>query len=324
VAIKLIPPNNRSPNWTARGSEFGRRVEFSTGTRDRRQAEETVKAYLETLIRERIGAKTFAYAIDAYCAYKHPGKTERKWFARMKAMFGDKRLEEVIHADLVQVIERYMPEASNAYKNRAVITPASAVLHYAAKQRWCPYVKMERYKVPKESQRQPARREDVGALLGATSGPKHLLFAILFETGLRISDALALTAPAGTSDLGYVRLQKTRSQLLAPISSDLQYLIAASARYHGDHLFPWRSRWSVYKWLRPLCRELGVEYTPHRSRHALATDLQLAGRSDAEAAKYGGWSDPQSLRRYQHAAPRPVSGRAFLTVVPKKPKTDTA
>jgi len=60
-------------------------------------------------------------------------------------------------------------------------------------------------------------------------------------------------------------------------------------------VFPWGDRHNVYRWLRPLCAKLGVVYTPHQSRHAMATDLRALGYDMQAIAQRGLWRDPLLL-----------------------------
>jgi hypothetical protein len=62
-----------------------------------------------------------------------------------------------------------------------------------------------------------------------------------------------------------------------------------------------------------------VAYSPHLSRHALATELQRRRIPDKEAAQYGAWRDPRSLHRYQHADPTPLENRSAGELVGEPP-----
>lgn len=69
------------------------------------------------------------------------------------------------------------------------------------------------------------------------------------------------------------------------------------------------TRRGVYAWLKPLTKRLGVTYTPHMSRHALATAADAAQIPDKRAPELGVWRDARSLHRYQHVRPQPIPGR---------------
>lgn len=88
--------------------------------------------------------------------------------------------------------------------------------------------------------------------------------------------------------------------------------------------FPWTTGRGVYSWLKPVRDRLGVHYTPHMSRHKLATDA--AQIADKRAAELGVWQDPRSLHRYQHVRPVPIAGRAVdkLLAMPTVDSQQTA
>lgn len=146
------------------------------------------------------------------------------------------------------------------------------------------------------------------ALLTATAGPKdqhkHLLLAWLYETGVRISDSLRLhdddlTLPAARARIGS---SKTDDHGEIGISPELVALLATTPRTRAGKVFPWRDHHGVYRWLRPLCAALCVSYTPHLSRHALATDLRALGLGH-EGDRRAGCLARRAIRRALHAPP---------------------
>jgi len=66
-------------------------------------------------------------------------------------------------------------------------------------------------------------------------------------------------------------------------------------------LFPWQTRYGVYKWLRPLCRRLGVTFTPHMTRHFLGKRLNLSGAGLKTIMEALDHADGTSSLRYQDA-----------------------
>ena len=86
----------------------------------------------------------------------------------------------------------------------------------------------------------------------------------------------------------------------------------------GGKLFPWASRHSVYKWLRPLARNLKLTYTPHMSRHAMASDLYAEGSDVARIRERGLWRDDRSVRRYVQRADLAAPVRGAGRVVNKR------
>ncbi|MBS0219186.1 MAG: tyrosine-type recombinase/integrase [Proteobacteria bacterium] len=228
----------------------------------------------------------------------------------MTAWFEDKPLSEIRHIHVVDAANRLLPNGSGATKNRKVIVPIAAVMHYASEQGWVEYRRIKKFPEPRRSPRQPVTDETMAALLNATQGHKRAFLAVLYETGLRVTDALKIEWAATNLVLARVSVKvgKTDERIVIPLSSALVAELAMLPK-KAPLVFPWRTRTGVYRWLKPLRESLGVAYTPHQSRHALATAALEAGISDREAADLGAWRDARSLHRYQHVTPRGVAGR---------------
>jgi site-specific recombinase XerD len=318
---QLYPPGKRGPSWYFRFDFKGRRLERPTGELDRESAERYVIQYLADLYKakEQQAARreivTFADALAAYRAFKPPRAVDEPLFDKLEQRLGDTAVTDIDHSLLVDTANALYFRRSNATKNRSCLVPAAAVLHYAASQRWCDWLRVPLFKVPLKTNRRPASTDDVMRLLAEVDGPKWLIIAVIFETGLRITDALYLTADRGEGKVNAVRIAKTDDWMQPFFSEELEAKVAASERYDGDHLFPWRTRSGVYKWLLPLRRRLGIHWHPHLSRHALATELLRRGVPDRDAAAYGGWADTKSLHRYQQHAPARLVGRSAYALL---------
>jgi hypothetical protein len=301
----------------------GHRFEARTRTTDRIEAERFALDYIAELKAELdkdVGPKRFfCEAADAYMALKKPRRLDIVAIERLKAHFGPKRLlTEIAPADFVAAANVLLPNGSNAHKNRTVLTPGAAIMHYAAKQLWCPYLRFDRFKVSRKSNRQPASQGAVQQLLEATTGKKRLLIAWLYETGQRITNSLELhkdhLARLQEGKV-FVRSSKNDDGVWVDISPELVAMLANEPLEADGRVFPWRSRWSVYKWLRKLVADLGVVYTPHLSRHALATDLRALGWDVRRIALRGVWRDERSAGRYIHDHAEGTGGRSVGAVL---------
>jgi integrase len=224
---------------------------------------------------------------------------------RLKRFFRDKPVAELVGNDLISAAHAICagPKGnSNANKNRSVITPASSILHYAAEQGWCPERRFRRLAVSRRSNRRPVSSDTMRLLLANTSGHKHLLLAWLYETGQRISDTLRLQRadldlPRAIARVGS---EKTDDHGQIELSPELVAMLANAPHLPSGRVFPWGDRHNVYRWLKPLCADLGVTYTPHQSRHAMATDLRALGYDMRSIAERGLWRDERSAGRYVH------------------------
>lgn len=312
---KLFPPGRRGRFWYVRGTHAGQPFEFSTRTTDRAAAQAEADRYIAEELGSalpRQGPVRFAAAATAYRAFRDPGPLDVLWIDRIAARIGTREVGSIRHAHLVELAAELQPAGAPATKNRHVIGPAAAVLHYAAEQGWCEYRRFRRFPESRRSKRQPASDEAMGKLMQAATGHERAFLAILYETGLRLSDVLRLKdadldLPGGAI---LTRISKTDDRIRIPISTSVVAMLASIERYSGGRLFPWTDRWAVYRWLRRLKKATGVAYTPHQSRHALATALLERGVPDKQAAEYGAWRDPRSLHRYQHTRPAPLEGRS--------------
>src|SRR3546814_2297676 len=77
------------------------------------------------------------------------------------------------------------------------------------------------------------------------------------------------------------------------------FLALAQRPQEEGPLWPWKSRWRVYDWLRPLCEQVGVKFTPHMARHVWGSQRNEEGGTLRDALDGNTWTDPKSVMRYQ-------------------------
>jgi integrase len=332
MRIKYLPAGKRGASIYIRGRDASGPFEVSTGSRTRLGAETFAQKFLALRESRRVPGRgeavTFDVAATHYKAAKpHLSKVDIRLVDRVAAHIGAVDCRLINHATLVQAADALAkPKWSDANKNRKVIGPAAAVLHYAAEQEWCDYKRMKKFWVSRKSPRQPATDETMALLLANAEAPprakkrgrkrdyqapyKKVLLALLYELGLRLSDNLRIEwdhidLPAGKVS---VRIRKTDDWATLDLRPALVTMLANLPKRTG-RLFPWSTSRGVYAWLKPLRDRLGITYTPHMSRHALATAADAAQIPDKRAAELGMWRSTQSLHRYQHVRPTPIPGR---------------
>lgn len=342
MPYKVLPPGKRGPCWYVRGTDSSGEFEYSTGKDTRRDAERWVEeVFLPDRARRRVpGAGETVGFTDAARFYKaaHP-QLSRQDIAKVDAVaeeIGDVDCRSIVHATLVAAAEALKPGLANGTKNRWVIAPAAAVLHYAADNKWCDYLRIEKFPESRRSNRQPATDATMAALFANIEDPprrkpngrkgdpnlpyKRLLLAMFYELGLRLMDNLRIEwarIDLEKAEIG-VYISKTDQWATLKISPVLVSLLANLPGKTG-RLFPWSTSRGVYAWLDRVQERAGVYYSPHLSRHALATAAGEKRIPDNEAAKLGVWLDPRSLHRYQHVRPEPIAGRdaGFLVAIRK-------
>lgn len=322
MSLYLVPPGQRIktirgkryPNrvYWVRGTIGGRDVEVSAKTANEAAAERFARELERRIAEGRLPAPgeavTFADAVRLYKAYRDPSKADVARLDKLAAILGPKLLPAVQHAHLVEAANTLLPNRAPGTRNREVMVPAATVMHYAADNGLCKWLRVKRFKEPKPATR-AVTIDTAGALLeAAPEGRKRLLLLWLFRQAPRISDSLAV-AWAGERcqiDLSRrvvrFRVGKTGEWAEQPIHDEVWDVLAnlPEAERTG-FLFPWRTRFGVYKWLRPLTRSLGIKFTPHMARHSMGAWLNEQGAGLRTIMDALGHKSVASSIRYQSA-----------------------
>lgn len=173
--------------------------------------------------------------------------------------------------------------------------------------------------------------EDINKLIESTDSHMYkALIALLFESGARINEILAITKKDITeTDQGMIiRIPQTktgndRRTVLCIFSA--QY-IRNHLMYSGltDRIFPVVDV-SVWEMLKKIGEKSGIEkpISAHKFRHAQATDMVLRGYNDSIIRKKLGWSpDSRVISRYQHLTDNDVIDATLEkagTEIPRQP-----
>ncbi len=164
--------------------------------------------------------------------------------------------------------------------------------------------------------------EDINKLIESTDSPMYkALIAFLFESGARINEALFV---------GVKNIQETDQGLIIGITAtktgndiresayifSAQYIrnhITYSALTAEDRLFPITDQ-AVQKMLNKLKIKADIKkpLSPHKFRHAQATDMLVRQYSELIIRKQMGWSDDsRMLSRYIHLVDQDVINARF-------------
>jgi len=303
--MQFYAPGSRKGNRTfvVRGPSNGRQVEKVLAATKLADAKKEAEQFFAAIKGREPGAVvSFREAAHAFLQGKRLGKQDLAYIDRLVRFFGDKLVGDMIGSDLTTAAHALCPRTSDSNKNRAVIGPASSILHFAAEQGWCADRRHRRLKVSRRSPRRPVAADTMRLLLANTTGHKHLFLVWLYETGQRITDSLRLRRedfdlPAATARVGSTKTDDIGEIGLSP---ELVAMLASAPHLPSGRVFPWGDRHNVYRWLKPLCARLKVTYTPHQSRHAMATDLRALGYDMRAIAERGLWRDERSAGRYVH------------------------
>lgn len=207
-------------------------------------------------------------------------------------------------ADLVELANRLYPAHLESSKNKLVITPCAAILHYAAEQEWCPYRRIKKFREPTPETRAVGYDDATKLVAAADPGSyERALLVFLFRQGMRITDSISvewekINLQAGTFEVRIGKTDKYRIKALHPDAVAALAALPVGAGRAG-RVFPYANRWAVYRALTPLAVQVGVRFTPHMARHTLGKWLNASGAGQRTIMDALDHADPKSSARYQ-------------------------
>lgn len=304
MSIKLIPPGKRRTGTANENKVFyavvtvrGKRREVSTHTRDKgfakRFAERVEAAMYERDVLGSGAPKTLAEAIEDYTAFRRPGKNDRRYLDLLRRWAGQTKLNDIGQGDFDRAAQALYPNRSADTWNRQVYTPLQTVLGHAGVS-----IKLRRPK-QKKPRNKAVTRHTAGLLIANADDPDlKALLAVLFYSGCRIGEAIALTW--ARVDMPGRRIcfdvGKTDKDSWRPMHA--RVFVELANLPPRKRVFRWSTTSGPRKPLNALCKRLGVHFTPHMARHSFATWLTDEGVSLKDVMDAGGWEDHKSVLRY--------------------------
>jgi len=236
--------------------------------------------------------------------------------AVIKKYMEHRKLKELSPNDTANMIRRLQDKGLKTWTIKKILTPLVGSLKVAVREGWIqsnPLDALLPHERPKSDQREMRclSSDEIPRLLeGANSERWRTLFATLIFTGLRISEALALT----WDDVnGSIRVKEGKTQaaqreiMLIPALSGL--LRAWKLRQAPGHHFVFSSAQGTPVSRREALRALRAaekraklpEYTLHELRHTFASILIAQGETVSLVAHQMGHADPGvTLKVYAH------------------------
>ena len=285
--------------------------------------------------------RSFKAAAHSYRVARRPSAAEWKRVERLIAepTIGPAHVDELTTDQVARYATKAMPQNKPDTLNREIVTPYSSVLHYAAELKWCTKTVIRRFPEKEDEVRAVTAaavdRMVAGADATGTYGKgaharrdRQVAYKVAFLEflrlrGTRITDVLGLQREMDLDlQAGLVRLTigKRRDQVQwLPLSPKLVVLLANLAACAGGYVFPWRSKSSVYKWWKPLCKRLGITVTPHQFRHALGEEAMDAEIDVITLMGMGAWSSLNSARRYARVSKKRMADADAKRAAAAKP-----
>lgn len=197
MSLKLVTFSH-AKNFFIRGTVGGKRILESTGTTNRRLAEEyRTKREAEFWQEKLYGTRaviTFADAATAYMKDAPRSAATGRYVDKLVEYFGDAKLSSINNASLRGAYAKILKDAEKAApstKKRAVRTPLQAILEFGAIQGWCDRPAFAPISVP-TTIKCFLLPEQATALVQHAAPHLQPLFVFLLGTGCRLSEALDL------------------------------------------------------------------------------------------------------------------------------------
>lgn len=321
MPLKLVRARkNGDGPWYIRGTVRGRRIEESTGTRERKRAEEfrarREAELLDEAIHGRAAVATFAHAAAAYLEFGGEGR----FLTPILGHFRTTSLAKIDQSAVEACAKALYPGAKPSTIARQVYTPVSAVLQYGASRGMCEAKTLKR-------PRQPAGKtrwmtvDEAGQLVGACSAHLRPVVLMMLYTGARLSEALYLDWRQVNLDAGMVVYLDTKNgesrgvplhpTIVNALSRADDRTGAVFRRPDGKPYDKQSGQGGQIKTaFRAATRRAGLglmvddrwttDITPHTCRHTWATWHYMAHRDLRLLMELGGWKQISMVQRYTH------------------------
>lgn len=320
-----------SPYWYLRGTVRGISVDESTGTSERKAAEE-IRAVREAELLKRsvhgdAAVRTFA---EAALSYMEAGG-ERTHLTPILHLIGRKPLAAIGQAEIEALAKKLKPEGAPSTLNRHIYTPVAAVLHHAARKRWCEKPVIARPKEPKGRIRW-ITHDEADRLIDAAAPHIRPLVILLLSTGARLSEALYLDWRNVDLSAGHVEFIDTKNGEARGVPLHPRAVAALANLPHRDgavfrRSLPYTTASGVKRplgdayevreggggqiktaWAGMLKRAGITDFSPHDCRHTWATWHYRANRDLTALMELGGWKSAAMVMRYAHVNTSHLAG----------------
>jgi integrase len=311
MPLKLVQRPG-SPHWQIVGSVRGIRVRESTGTSDRRKAEESrarrENEILDQSIHGRPATVTFASAVVSYLTHGGEGRNLEKLVKEL----GNRRLAEIDQELIDATARKLYPGCKPSSHARRIYTPVSAVLRHAASYGWCAERTFRRPAVSPVKTRW-LRPAEAQRLIEACSPHMARMVLFMLYTGGRVSEVLYLDWSNVDLSRQHAIFTDTKNgeERGVPLHPAIVAMLAnldhregavfrrpdgeAYAGRSGDHTGG-QIKTAFNAAVRRAKLKGGV--TPHTLRHTWATWEYAAHRDIYRLMRLGGWKTVSMVQRY--------------------------
>lgn len=297
--LKIV---QRGETWYAHGTINGQRIRQSLGTDNKKQAE-VLRASLEERIwkRHTFGEEVVRTFEEAALSYLEQGGEER-FIEPILRYFKARTLSSIAPGDVRSAAIALFPDASNATRNRQVLTPTKAVINHGASLNWCARIAVKSFPVPKSRKHKPVDRDWLDTFMRQADkdGLPHLSGIVLFmhQTGARRSEAVRLLGDHVDLRKRVALLEHTKTDewSVRHLTTELVERIGAIHTRSGKPVFRYTDPSAVNRAMKRVCERAGLDVrTTHSAgRHSFATNaMRLPGARVKAVMDAGGWKSAQ-------------------------------
>ncbi len=309
---------NDSPHWWVKISQSGRKIQHSTGTEDKSQAQEyhdKLKASLWE--QQRLGVKprrAWKEAVVRWLAETSEKVTHQEDVRKLRWLdpfLGSLMLDEITLDVLSAIKAEKLKIAGKPTVNRYLALVRAIFLRARDEWEWIdrtPKVKLFKEGPGRERSITP---EQVVALLAEL--PLHQRDVVVFAlaTGLRQSNVVGLEWSHVKLETGHAWVgadqSKNRKPIAVPLNATAQGVLRRQLGKHRERVFTFRGKplgWANTRAWRNALKRAGIEnFRWHDLRHTWASWHRQSGTPTHELQRLGGWRSSVMVERYAHLAP---------------------
>jgi integrase len=307
-----------SSHWWVKITFNGRAVQRSSGTADKKQAQEYHdRLKVQLWEQERLGVKarrSWKEAVVRWLtetsdkATHHEDKKKLIW---LNPYLGELMLDEV-NLDAIDTIRAAkLKEASKATTNRYLALIRSVLIRSRDEWEWIDKTPKIRLFKETASRERSLTHEQAGRLLAEL--PEHQRDVVLFAlaTGLRQANVLRLEWSQVNLEQRHAWIHgaqsKNRRPIAVPLNDAALAVLRRQAGKHLERVFTYRGKplnaANTRAWGLALDRAGIADFRWHDLRHTWATWQRQAGTPTHELQRLGGWRTGAMVERYAHLAP---------------------
>ena len=309
---------NDSPHWWVKISHSGRKIQHSTGTEDKTQAQEYHDKLKTSLWeQQRLGVKprrSWKEAIVRWLAETSEKVTHHQDIGKLRWLdrfLGGLMLDEITLDVIDRIKSERLKKVSKPTVNRYLALVRAVLLRTRDEWEWIDRV--PKVKLFKEG---PGRErsitvEQARALLRELPAHQHDVVLFALVTGLRQSNVLGLEWSHVNLDTGHAWVgaaqSKNRRPIAVPLNTSALEVLRRQLGKHPERVFTYRGKpiaWGNTRAWREALKRAGIEnFRWHDLRHTWASWHRQSGTPTHELQRLGGWRSSVMVERYAHLAP---------------------